>query len=140
MCMNEKNQLIIFDDQCKFCNGAINFIIKRDLGRAFVFAPLNSALGQAMQCKFNLGSQPDTFALITGEDCCIMSDAALNICKKLSGAWPLMRLFFIVPKTVRDYGYRLFGKYRYRLFGHQTTCVVYDELTKSRFIGDQASF
>ena len=38
----ENNHIIIFDGVCNFCNGAVNFILKRDLNKCFVFTPMQS--------------------------------------------------------------------------------------------------
>jgi len=137
--MSEK-QLILFDGVCNFCNGSVNFIIKRDPSEKFVFAPIQSVLGQVMVDKYELESKPDTIALIANGQCYIMSDAALTVARQMSGLWPLMRIFFIVPKKVRDFLYVVFGRNRYRWFGKRDHCAVPMPDIRARFVGDMEHF
>jgi predicted DCC family thiol-disulfide oxidoreductase YuxK len=58
----ENRHIVIFDGVCNFCNGAVNFIIKRDPQAQFVFSPMQTKLSQALMKKhtiLNLGI--DTF-------------------------------------------------------------------------------
>lgn len=117
--------VIIFDGVCTLCNGAVNFIIKRDVHDRFVFAPLQSAAGQALLRQYGieqLGSE--TFVLIKNKRCLLRTDAALTITKDLSGYWFLFQIFRIVPRALRDVFYRWLANHRYRLFGKQVQCRV----------------
>ena len=38
----DNHHIVIFDGVCNFCNGAVNFIIKRDPKRVFLFTPMHS--------------------------------------------------------------------------------------------------
>ena len=44
------------------------------------------------------------------------STAAIKVCKYLCGAWPLCKIFIIVPKFVRDSLYNWVAKNRYKWF------------------------
>ncbi|MGH1538802.1 MAG: thiol-disulfide oxidoreductase DCC family protein [Arenicella sp.] len=44
----DNRSTIISDGSCNFCNGAVNFIIKRDLGGVFAFAPMQNELAQSI--------------------------------------------------------------------------------------------
>lgn len=130
------SHIIIFDGVCNFCNGAVNFIIKRDPEAKFVFTPMQSDLAEALMRKheiFNVGV--DTFLLIKNGQCFLWSNAALEITKDLSGLWFLFLGFKIVPTKIRDYFYKIFARNRYKLFGRQPTCMIPTEKIKNRFIG-----
>ena len=134
-CMNKK-QLILFDDDCLFCNGAVKFIEKRDSEDVFMFAGIKSILGQAFMEHYRLMDKSDTFALIGHDNCLTMSDAVLSIVDQLDGAWPLLGMFRIIPKKIRDLIYTSFGKYRYRLFGKADECSVPSRDLIKKFAGD----
>ena len=133
--MNKK-QLILFDGVCLFCNGAVNFIIKRDHQKQFVFAPIQSSLGQSLMAKYDLVDKPDTFALIADGSCMVMIDAVIAVVKQFGGLWRCVSVFSVLPRALRDYAYRLFGRYRYRLFGKSDACMIPTSDAKPRFIGD----
>lgn len=132
-------QLILFDGVCHFCNDAVNFVIKRDRQPRFVFAPIQSPLGQALMEKHKLLDKPDTFVLITKGECKTMSNAAIAVVVQFGGLWRSVVVFKLIPTVFRDYVYQLFGRHRYTLFGMSDQCLVPDSKYKSRFIGGNAN-
>lgn len=133
--MNDK-AIIIFDGVCNFCNGAVNFIIKRDSRHKFLFTPMQSSLAKKLagQHKIdNLGK--DTFLLIKDGNSYIWTSAALEIANELDGYWYLFRVFRIIPRPVRDIVYRAFARNRYALFGRTEACMIPSQDVKDRFIG-----
>ena len=133
--MDSRN-IVIFDGVCNFCNGAVNFIIKRDPEGVFAFTPMQSDLAKELMEKhqiFNVGI--DTFLLIKGGQCFIFSSAALEIAKDLTGFWYLFNILKLIPAPVRDFFYKLFARNRYKLFGRKEHCMVPTTAIRSRFVG-----
>lgn len=127
--------LVLFDGVCNFCSNTTIFIIKRDPAKIFRFASLQSAVGQDLLKKFNLPADIfETFILIEKNACYMKSTAALRIVKRLHRLWPLLYIFIIVPKIVRDFFYNLLAQNRYRWFGKRTECFVPTNDIKARFI------
>ncbi|HSU25717.1 MAG TPA: DCC1-like thiol-disulfide oxidoreductase family protein, partial [Pyrinomonadaceae bacterium] len=62
------------------------------------------------------------------------STAALRIVRRLSRPWPLLYGLVIVPAFIRDYCYKLFAKYRYRLFGKKDQCMIPTQDVRARFL------
>lgn len=127
--------IIIFDGVCNFCNGAVNFIIKRDCKALFKFVPLQSEIAQELMLKHQvqeLGS--DTFILIKNGQCFVRTNAALEVAKELDGIWFLFGIFKLVPVFIRDYFYNLLAKNRYKLFGKQEYCMVPNKEIRDRFL------
>lgn len=77
----------------------------------------------------------DTIILIKKEQVFERSDAALEIVKELDGFWHLLRVFKILPASIRDWFYRLIARNRYRMFGRSDVCIVPSEDMKHRFRG-----
>ena len=95
-------RLIIFDGICTWCNAWVNFIIARDRGR-FQFATLQSDKGQQLLRLLGLPEQDfETFLLLEHGQVFVKSTAALKIAKHLSGCWPLLYLFILLPRALRD--------------------------------------
>ncbi len=125
--------IILFDGVCNFCNGSINFIIGRDKKNLFKFAPLQSEIGQKYIDKFGL-SDVDSVVLIEEEKVFTHSTAALKIAKGLGGIWAMFYAFIIIPRPIRDFFYKLFAKYRYRLFGKQDACMLPTPEIREKFL------
>mgnify|MGYP000260850286 FL=1 len=131
-----KPDIVIFDGICNFCNGAVNFIIKRDPNATFAFTPMQSPLAKELMKQYKIDNVGiDTFLLIKDGQCLIFSSAALEISKGLSGYWYLFNFFKLVPSPIRDVVYKLFARNRYRLFGKADSCMVPSPDVKSRFVG-----
>ena len=127
--------IILFDGVCNFCNGSVNFIIERDRENYFKFAPLQSEIGQKLLAEHNIDkTQTDSVVLIENGKAFVRTTAALRIARKLSGAWKLFYGFSIVPSFIRDVFYKLFAKYRYKMFGKTEACMMPTPEIRARFI------
>jgi len=114
----------LFDGVCNLCNASVQFIIKRDKGDYFRFSALQSETGKAMANKYGVSANASSVILIEGEKKYSKSTAALRIAKKLSGLWPLLYLFIIIPPPIRNGIYRIVAKNRYSWFGKKDECMV----------------
>ena len=126
--------LVLFDGVCNFCNGAVNFIIRQDGEKKFKFAPLQSEIGQQMQAKYGIGEDGDSIILVENDKAYTHSTAGLRVAKGLGSIWSLGYVFIIVPSFIRDFFYRLFAKYRYRLFGRTEACMLPTPDVRERFL------
>ncbi len=128
------SSIVLFDGVCNFCNGAVNFIIRHDADKKFKFTPLQSEAGQELRAKFNIGEDVDSIILIEDDNAYMHSTAGLRVARGLGGIWSLGYAFIIVPPFIRDWAYKLFAKYRYRLFGRQDACMLPTPDLKERFL------
>ena len=126
--------IVLFDGVCNFCNGTVNFIIARDRGGYFKFAPLQSEIGERLRAQYEIDEAVDSIVLIEDEIAYTYSDAALRIARSIGGAWAILYIFIIVPKPIRDFFYRLFARNRYRLFGKKDVCMVPTPEIRERFL------
>ncbi|WP_271393096.1 thiol-disulfide oxidoreductase DCC family protein [Aequorivita sinensis] len=133
--MIESHKIILFDGVCNLCNGAINYVIKRDQKNVFKFAALQSEIGQELTAKFKIdGSKVDSIILIDGDKHYEKSTAALYIAKHLSGAYPLLFGFIIVPKFIRNAVYDYVARNRYKWFGKKDKCMIPTAELKNKFL------
>lgn len=133
----EKNykQVILFDGVCNLCNSAVTFIIKRDGRDVFRFASLQSKLGIALLQKFDIDPiKTDSLILISGEKAFVKSSAALRISRGLSGVWPWLSVFLILPKYIRDGIYDGIARNRYKWFGKKESCMIPTPALKNKFV------
>lgn len=133
----QNQPIILFDGVCNFCNSTVNFVIKKDKKKILKFAVLQSSIakkllkGQAIQAN-DLSS----FVFIENEKVYSRSTAALRVCRYLTGLWPLMYGFIILPKFIRDAVYNWIAKNRYKWFGKKNECMIPTPEIKARFLSD----
>jgi predicted DCC family thiol-disulfide oxidoreductase YuxK len=132
---NAAYSIVMFDGVCNLCNGAVQFIIKRDRQGLFRFVPIQSEMGEKLLAPYSPPfSGNDSFALIENGKLYSQTDAALRIASQLDGLWYLFGIFRIVPPPLRDMLYRLLGRNRYRLFGKRERCMIPSADLQSRFL------
>lgn len=132
----EDKKIILFDGVCNFCNASVRFIMKRDEKDVFRFASLESELGQKLTSERGINtSEIDSIILIDpGNAYYIKSTAALEISKALSGLYPALSLFLILPEGFRNVIYDYVARNRYKWFGKSETCPMPTSEEQSKFL------
>ena len=129
------HSIILFDGVCNLCNGAVNFVIKRDPRNVFKFTPLQEKQGVLLLKKHAVDSRKlDSIVLIENGNVYIKSSAALRIAKKLSGLWPLFFVLLIIPSFIRDGVYDFIAKNRYKWFGKKEQCMIPTPGLREKFL------
>ena len=126
--------LIFFDGHCHLCCGSVQFILQRDRAGYFHYAPIDGSTAQAILNQHDCSAPlPDSIVLYEKGKFYTRSTAALRIAKKLSGGWPLLYVFMVIPAPLRNLVYNLIAKNRYRWFGRSETCWMPKPAWKERF-------
>jgi predicted DCC family thiol-disulfide oxidoreductase YuxK len=128
------DDVILYDGVCVFCSRWVRFVLARDRQARFRFTTVQSPYGTRLAQALGIdASDPDTNAVIHGGVAWFKSDGALTVLSSLPG-WSFVRLFFAVPKPLRDAVYSLVARNRYRIFGKYDACVVPDAALRARVI------
>jgi predicted DCC family thiol-disulfide oxidoreductase YuxK len=128
--------IILFDGVCNLCNSSVLFIIHRDPKAKFRFTSLQSDYGKNLLNRFGLSdSELNSVLLIKQDKLFQRSNAALEIARHLTGAWPLLYGFKIIPVFFRDWIYNWIASNRYKWFGKKDSCMIPTPELKSRFVG-----
>ena len=131
------DRVVFFDGVCNLCNGAVQFIIDRDPHKLFQFAPLQSDAAAKLLGGRGVvvdTSAPDSIVLVQGDRVYQRSDAVLRIAQNLTAAWPMLVLFLVVPRFLRDAVYRFVAHHRYRWFGKTDECRLPTPELRARFL------
>ena|SRR5437762_7076878 len=134
-------QLLLYDGVCALCNGVVQFLMKHDGLDQFRYAPLQSSLGREVLARFDIHTFPDGVMLLTDalsptEHLYQRSDAVAEALQRLSTPWRLAgRVLRLVPRPLRDWGYGIVARFRYRLFGRYDTCPIPPPEQRSRLLG-----
>ena len=135
------NPVILYDGICGFCNSTVQFILKRDSQDLFRFAALQSEFARPILKKH--GVNPDVLESIRlvsdyglpTERMEMRSTAIINIFRQLGTFWRVSAgVLSIVPLPLRDWGYNLVAKYRYRLYGKYDTCPLPEANDRHKFL------
>lgn len=132
--MNELHQQIIFfDGVCNLCNGFVDFLMSRDLDRHFHFSPLQ---GETAKRVLPADSRERLHSVVLSSQGQMFekSDAVLMILPQLGGLWTAFRVFWIIPKFLRDMIYDLVAKNRYFIWGKRETCRLPTPEERKRFL------
>ncbi|MFL5729095.1 MAG: thiol-disulfide oxidoreductase DCC family protein [Cytophagaceae bacterium] len=135
MNLPEDKTIIFFDGVCKFCNGAVNFVIVRDRKNKFLFAPLQSSAGSDFLSSQKLSiTDFDSVIVFRKGKVYKRSAAALQVTSQLGFPWNLLTVFWIIPRFLRDFFYDLIARYRYVLFGKKDACMMPTQEIKAKFL------
>ena len=132
----KNKQLILFDGVCNLCNSSIQYVINHDKNERFMFAPLQSNVGELVIKKFSIDTKKiDSILLYSNENgLSIKSSAALKVAKHLGFPRNLMFGFIIIPAFIRNWVYDYIAKNRYRWYGKKEECMIPTPELKSRFL------
>lgn len=126
--------IVFFDGVCNLCNGAVQFILKREKNPQLKFAALQSDTFRA-RAQHLLAAIPDSIIFLEAGILYTESDAVLRISRHLRQPWRAMGfLGYLFPRCVRNPLYRFIARNRYRWFGKKETCYVPTPALRARFL------
>jgi predicted DCC family thiol-disulfide oxidoreductase YuxK len=135
------NPVILYDGVCGLCNRLVQFVLKHDSQDRFRFASLQTDFAARVLRRHGAAPEDlDTVYLVLdhalpGERLASRSDAAVVILRELGGGWSLLGLAIrVFPGWLRNWGYNLVARNRYRFFGKFDSCPVPDEKVRRKFL------
>ena len=95
--------VVLYDGDCSFCRKTVDFARHRDPSTTLRFVPLQSHEGHNLLAQHGLAAdQLDSVVTIENAEVSLRSTAILRICRRLSGAWPLLYAGILLPRGLRD--------------------------------------
>jgi predicted DCC family thiol-disulfide oxidoreductase YuxK len=127
--------LIVFDGQCGLCNRSVRWMLRRDRKDRLRFAPSTDPQIASLLASHGVqpaGSEigPDTVLVFRKvgtpvEEMLVRSNAILACLRALPQPWPAFAATLrLIPRPLRESGYRLIARIRYRIWGRYDTCPV----------------
>jgi predicted DCC family thiol-disulfide oxidoreductase YuxK len=133
--------LILYDGVCGLCNRFVQFVLRRDTAAYFRFCALQDPISVDILVRHHFDPLVlNTICLVTGlgtpkERLFTHSDAVLHILRSLGGGWSFIAAVLKpIPRPLRDLGYNLVAKVRYRIFGRLPTCPLPTPAQRERFL------
>ncbi len=139
------NPILLYDGVCGLCNRFVQFMLRHDRRDRFRFAALQSDFaGRVLERHGVHALDLDTVYLVVGyarpEECLLnRSDAAIAVFSELGGPWgAVAAILRLVPRVLRNWGYKHIAGNRYRIFGKYDACPLPDPKDRHKFL-DQAT-
>jgi predicted DCC family thiol-disulfide oxidoreductase YuxK len=107
--------LVQFDGMCILCSRTIQFILKADRKKKFLFQPLQQSAGNQ---SYN------TVIVIDQQSIFQHFDAVLKIGHELGGIYRLIAVFRIIPRKWRHSIYLWIAANRFKWFGKRNSCYL----------------
>ena len=132
------NPILLYDGICGLCNRVVQFVLKHDVAAHFRFASLQGDYARQILKRHALDPEElDTVYVIESPDAKpkSRSDAVISILRALGGFWrAAATALSILPRPVRDWGYNIVARNRYRIFGKYERCVLPEKKYENRFL------
>ena len=123
---------LMFDGVCNLCDGFVNLVADHDAEKRVKFG----AQQKHEDLLRRVGAPVDlsTVVLIQGNTFFTKSTAALRTMALMDWPWSAASALYVIPEPLRDFGYDLVAKYRYKVFGKVESCRVPSGDFRKRFI------
>jgi len=123
----------------------VRWIIRRDRRDRLRFAASDSPQVAELLARHGLASQfpsQPLSAIVVARDpggpkerLLVRSEAVLALCKDLTQPWPVVgAVLGWIPRPLRDLGYRLIARWRYRIWGRLDICPLPKAGMGNRFL------
>ena len=123
--------LVVYDGYCGLCNRSIRWFLKRDLFDRLRFTPSDSTAVTPILARHGIDAlSPSSLIVIENpgnpsERILTRSTGVLAMLSQLPTPWPTCAtLLGVVPRPLRDLGYRIVAALRYRLVGRYASCPI----------------
>jgi predicted DCC family thiol-disulfide oxidoreductase YuxK len=125
-------RIVVFDGFCHVCSGWVRFLARHPIDPPLELVPMQSDRGRALLAAHGIDPEdPMTFLVIDGDLVLTESDGALRVVTALDGAWRLAGIGRWVPKSWRDWLYRVLARNRYDWFGKRDACYLPEPIQRS---------
>ena len=135
--MREQN-IIFFDGVCGLCSRMVDFVLREDQERFFLYSPLQGETFRSIKRDHPETLTTDSiFVLRRGpaKDVLLQkSDALIYIVDNLPKYRWLAVIGRILPELLRDAAYRAIAATRYRIWGKRDSCRLPNAEERSRFL------
>ncbi len=126
--------VLFFDGVCGLCNRTVDSLIRRDRAGVLRFAPLQGQTASGLVPAEDVASL-NTVVLVDHGGTHRRSDAIVRVLRHLGGRYRIVAgLLAAIPRPVRDFGYRIVAKSRYRVFGKKESCRLPTPEERGRFL------
>jgi predicted DCC family thiol-disulfide oxidoreductase YuxK len=127
--------ILLYDGVCGFCDGAVQWILDHEGDQRLHYAALQGDTAVRLRAQYaNIPTDIDTVIYIADGKAYLRTKALLQVSRHLRRPWRAAYHLRWVPAFLLDLGYRLFARFRYRLFGTLDACRIPTGAERARFL------
>ena len=120
--MLSKQAILFYDGDCPLCNLVVTFILSHEKDSKILFSALDTAAANEFLSKQpSYKREEDTVYFFDGNQLYSKSMAVLKLLPFLKGYLLMLRLGWLLPRSMRDSVYDFVAKRRQRIFKE---CIV----------------
>jgi len=124
--------VILFDGECGLCNRAVRLIMRLDNWGHLRYAPLQGYAAQAYLLSHGLPTKEFSSLVLVPDwehqerpDYALKTDALVLALRSCGGLGKTLgNLLAVIPRSVRNRGYSVIARSRYRVFGKWRACPL----------------
>lgn len=127
--------LLFYDGSCALCHGFVRWVLARDRAARFQFAPLQGeTFNRLVPAEQQVGLPDSVVVRDAAGALYVESDAVVFVLRAL-GRHRTATALAMLPRPVRDAGYRVIARVRYAVFGRKSDwCPVVPAELRLRFL------
>jgi len=129
--------ILLYDGSCGVCSRTVQWILGHEQSKDLRFAPLDSDVGGHLRALAHVPLDVDSLLWIEMKNgkvhAELRSSAALRVAEYVGGGWRLLKILRLVPRVLRDLGYRAFAAVRHNVAAK--SCLVPTPQERQRFLG-----
>lgn len=127
----------LYDGDCGMCHSSVRFFMKFSKSKQFQFSRLDSVFSQKVlsQHSISYDQAKESAIYLRGSRVHQKSSAVLWALSDCVFPFSCAKVFLIIPKVIRDFGYRLVAQRRYAISkGLNISCELPNTIEHSRII------
>lgn len=132
--MVNASPILFFDGECGLCDATVRWYLRHDRHGRLRFAPLQGATYVQLDSPVKPAAL-ETLVFLDQDGLHQRSDAVLRSLAQLGGGWRLVAAIgWLVPRMLRDAGYRVLARHRRRWFGGVERCQLPSATDRGRLL------
>lgn len=130
----EAAPILFYDGDCGLCARSVAWCLAHDRRAKLRYAPLQGATYAALDVT-DRPRDLDTVVLLENGRLLTRSDASLRVLAIIGGPWAaLAGAALVVPRPLREWGYRYIARRRIGWFGTADACRLPTPTERTRFL------
>src|SRR6187431_1618715 len=119
-----RGPVLLFDGECGVCATSVQWVLAHERGESLRFASLQSPAGRAFFAASGLPEHVDSLIWLERDGSALRvdyyADAIRSVLRYVGGPWRLLLIALgLVPRALRDLGYRVFARHRLSVAARQ---------------------
>jgi predicted DCC family thiol-disulfide oxidoreductase YuxK len=133
--LSSDKKIVLFDGVCNLCETSVQFIIQHDKNDVFLFAAIQSEIGQKIINHLGLENRGiDSIILYEPNQAYYYKAEAAKLILKELNTWKSLLYPLIPTGMIGNFFYDYVAKNRYKWYGKKESCMMPSKEVLSKFL------